>query len=67
MLKGKVKKYDSERGCGIIVDTDSGRQLTVYANDVKLKAGEALNSGIDVTYEIEMKRHENWAVNVEIL
>ena len=67
MLKGKIKKYDSGRGCGIIVDTDSGRKFTVYADDVTLKEGEALNPGIDVTYEIETKRHVNWAVNVQIL
>jgi len=66
-MKGKVKIYDSERGFGIIVDTDSGKHLTLYANNIKLKDGEILNTGQDVVYDIENKRHEHWAVNVEIM
>ena len=67
MLKGKVKEYDSSRGCGIIVNIDSGQQVTVYANNINFKDGETLNEGQEVTYDIEKKRHENWAVNIEIL
>jgi len=65
-MKGKVKIYDSERGCGIIVDAESGKQLVLYANNINLKEGETLNTGQDVTYNIENRRHEHWAVNVEI-
>jgi cold shock CspA family protein len=66
-VKGKVKEFSVDRGCGTIVDSASGRQLIVYANNINLKAGEVLNNGAEVTYDIENKRHEIWAVNVEIL
>ena len=66
MQKGKVKDYDSSRGFGSIIDFATGQCLTVYANYVNLKAGETLNKGQEVVYEIEHKRNENWAVNVKI-
>ena len=66
MSKGKVIEYDSSRGCGVIVDTDTGQQLTVYANYISEK-GEILKEEQDVEYEIESNRPRNWAVNVRIL
>ena len=66
MSKGKVRDYDSSRGCGSIVDLATGQHLTVYANYVTLKEGETLNQGQEVTYDIENKRSENWAINVKI-
>ena len=67
MSKGKVKEYDPNRGCGVIVDSDTGHQLTVYANYIRLKEGETLKKDHEVEYEIENTRHQNWAVNVRIL
>ena len=53
MPRGKVKEYESDRGCGNIVDFDTGQQLTVYANYICLKQGEVLQEGQKVEYEIE--------------
>jgi len=66
MSKGKVKEYDSERGYGIIIDFDTGQQLTVYANYISLKKGEILKKGDEVEYDTEKSRNGNWAVNVKI-
>ena len=67
MPKGKVKEYDANRGCGTVIDFDTGRQLTIYANDINLKKEETLQEGQEVEYELENNRHINWAVNVRIL
>ena len=67
MSKGKVKEYDSNRGYGIIVDSQTGQQLAVYANYINLKKGEILKEGEEVEYEIENNRTRNWAINVKIL
>ena len=65
MAKGKIKEYDSNRGCGTIIASETGQELTVYANNVK--AGENLQKGQEVEFEIENIRHQNWAVNVRLL
>lgn len=65
MPNGKVKEYDGDRGCGSIIDT-TGKLLIVYANYVHLAKGETLTEGQEVSYEIENRRHENWAINVRI-
>ena len=67
MSKGKVKEYDVTRGCGSIIDMITGQQLMVYANFLKLGEGETLNKGQEVAYDIENRRHENWAINVTVL
>lgn len=67
MSKGKVEKYDSSHGCGIIVDSLSGKRLTVYANYIDLKTGETLKEGQEVEYDIENNRPRNWAINVRAL
>ncbi|MFA5261176.1 MAG: cold shock domain-containing protein [Candidatus Omnitrophota bacterium] len=67
MSKGKVKEYDLNRGCGIVVDFDTGQQLTVYANYTSLQEGESLKEGQEVEYEIKNNRHDLWAVNVRVL
>jgi cold shock CspA family protein len=67
MFKGKVKEYDSSRGCGVIVDYQSGQHLTVYANYIDLKKDEILKAGQEVEFDIENNRHRNWAINVTIL
>ena len=41
MSKGQVKTYDASRGLGIIIDSESKCELTVYANYTDLKAGES--------------------------
>jgi len=67
MPNGNVKEYDTGRGCGIIVDSDKGEQLTVYANYICQKDRKILKEGQKVEYEIENNRHQNWAVNVRII
>jgi cold shock CspA family protein len=67
MSKGKVKEYDLKRGYGTIVDFDTGKQLSVYANYVLLKEGEFLKEAQDVEYDIETTRHSSWAINVRII
>ena len=67
MAKGKVQEYNPSRGCGTIIDFDSGQQLIVYANYIILKIGETLKKDQNVEYDIENKRNENWAVNVEVV
>ncbi len=64
MSKGKVKEYDPDRGCGVIIDAESGQRLTVYANYIKLLKGEILHRDQAVEYEIEKNLNKNWAVNV---
>jgi cold shock CspA family protein len=65
VLKGKVKEYNTKRGCGIIEDAETGQQMTIYANYIK--DGDVLLEGQDVEYELETKRNESWAINVKIL
>lgn len=67
MSKGKVKEYSADKGCGVIIDSEIGQPLTVYANYTSLKQGEVLKGGQDVEYEIENNRHGNWAINVKIV
>ena len=67
MPKGKVKEYDLDHGDGIIVDSETGDRLIVYANYVKLKQKKFLREGLVVEYETEDHRHGNWAVNVRII
>ena len=67
MSKGKVKEYNSDRGCGDIIDFETGRQLTVYGNYINLKKNEILKENQEVEYEIENHRGGDWAVNVRIL
>ncbi len=67
MPKGKVKKFNSDQGYGIIIDSRQGQQLAFYANYVNLKEGEVLKEGQAVEYEIENKRKENWAINVRLV
>lgn len=66
MPKGKVKEYNSSRGYGIIIDSDTNRQHTVYANNIILKKGEVLNENQEVSFEIEHHRNDDWAVDVRI-
>jgi cold shock CspA family protein len=65
LSKGKVKEYNTKRGCGIIEDVETGQQMTVYANYIK--DGDILVEGQDVEYELETKRNDSWAINVKIL
>ncbi|MEI7998492.1 MAG: cold shock domain-containing protein [Candidatus Omnitrophota bacterium] len=67
MSRGKVKQYNSQQGYGSIIDSDSGRTLTVYANYIHLQEGAILKGGQEVEYDIECQRNENWAVNVRAL
>jgi cold shock CspA family protein len=67
VAKGKVREYDLERGYGVIIDSDTGQQLTVYANYLHLKKGETLKKDSGVEYEIENERNGPWAVNVRIV
>ena len=60
-----MEEYDANRGCGTVVDSQTGQHLTVYANYVNLQDGEVLRKGQEVEYEIDHSRH--WAVNVGIL
>ena len=66
MPQGKVKEYDSDRGYGSIIDSETGQQITVYANYIRLQDRNNLKKGQDVWYETEKNRHENWAINVRI-
>ena len=66
MLKGKVKEYNPSRGCGTIIDSDTKRPHTVYANNIILKKGETLNENQEVNFEIEHHRNDDWAVDVQI-
>ena len=67
MSKGKVKEYDPNRGYGIIIDFDTGRHFTVYANYINLKEGEMLKEGQEVEYDKESSRHNDSVINVRIL
>ena len=66
MSKGKVKEYDPERGCGVIIDSDSGQRLTVYANFIKLAKGDTLHKDQSVEFEVEKNLNNIWAVNVRL-
>lgn len=67
MCKGTIKDYNEARGYGIITDTETGREYTVYANYILRKEGDLLPRGRKVEYDIENSRHQNWAVNVRVL
>lgn len=66
MSKGKVTEYNSNRGCGRILDSVTGESLVVYANSLDSETGQLLTEGQLVEYEIEYHRSENWAVYVRI-
>lgn len=61
-----MKEYDPDRGCGVVIDQESGQQHNVYANYVFLKAGEELKPGQAVEFEIENNRNRDWVVNLRI-
>ncbi len=65
MSRGRIKEYHASQGYGSIIDTQSGRTLSVYANYVKLQDGQVLTIGQEVEYDIECQRNENWAINVK--
>ena len=65
MSKGIVKEYNPNRGCGIIVDFDTGKHFNVYANYIK--AGEMLKEGQEVEFDKESSRHNDSVINVRIL
>ena len=44
MPKGKAKEYDSNHGCGVIVDSETGQQLTVYTNYINPNNAVQYNS-----------------------
>ena len=67
MSKGKVETYNTDRGYGVIVDSETGQKLTVYSNYTDLKTGETLTEGLEVEYDIESNRHRNFAINVKVL
>lgn len=67
MPKGNVKEYNSNRGFGVIIDSERGELLSVYANYISLKKGETLNEGQAVEYDIEKNPRNNCAVNVRII
>ena len=66
MSKGKVREYDPNRGFGVIIDTETGQQLSVYANYVNLPDGDVLKKDLEVEYEMKNDRHGNWASNVRL-
>ena len=67
MPKGVVKEYNSNCGCGIIVDSETGKNLILYANYIIGRREEMIQEGQFVEYAIEKKRNENWAVNVRFI
>lgn len=67
MPKGKVKEYDPNRGCGTIVDSESGQKLTVYANYIDPKEGRTLKQDQEVEYDIGNSQQKDWALNVRVL
>ena len=67
MPKGKVKEYEPARECGTIIDSDTGEELTVYANYLKLGEGVILKEGQTVEYEIERSRHTSSIRNLRVL
>ncbi|MGE0269451.1 MAG: hypothetical protein AB7S78_13455 [Candidatus Omnitrophota bacterium] len=67
MKKGKVKEYDPNRGCGVVIDQESKQQHNIYANYIFLRAGEELKEGQDVEFEIENNRNRDWVVNLRII
>lgn len=67
MSKGKIKEYHAQQGYGSIIDEQTGQTLSVYANYIKLLAGDVLKPGQEVEYDIERQRNESWAINVRLL
>lgn len=68
MLLGKVKEYDPNRGCGIIIETPGDQEFVVYSNHIYMKRGDSLKAGQTVEFEKKkFNRSEVWAINVKVL
>ncbi len=67
MPQGKMQEYNSDRGHGIILDSETNQPIDVYANYIDLKPGQVLKEGQDVEYDILNNRSSNLAINVRIL
>lgn len=64
---GTVREYDTPRGFGVIVDSETGNCFTVYANYTSLKEGEHLRAGQAVEFDAENFNNNKWAINVKVL
>ncbi len=53
MSIGTVLEYFPLRGFGSILDSQTGRTLPVYANDVLLIKGDCLKKGNEVELDLE--------------
>ncbi len=62
-----MQEYNSDRGHGIILDSETNQPIDVYANYIDLKPGQVLKEGQDVEYDILNNRSSNLAINVRIL
>lgn len=67
MPLGKVKEYDVNRGCGIIIEIPGEEEFVVYANYVYMKRGDSLKAGQNVEFEKQRQRSAVWAVNVKVV
>jgi len=68
MARGKIKFYELERGYGAVIDDETGRKITVYANDIVAKEDkEKLIEGQIVEFDIENNRNNDRAVNVRVI
>ena len=67
MARGLVKEYSSDRGYGVIVDVQTGWQLMVYSDHLRLIKEGILRVGQFVEFDYEKNSERDSATNVRII
>ena len=67
MAVGRVIEYNAESGVGIIMDNQTGWQVSVYKKNILLAPGEILYRGQNVQYECAADQHSAGAINVKVI
>lgn len=65
MVKGIVKKYIQEKGCGFIAG-DDGKSVFVHQSNIKMDGYRFLEEGQVVTFDLEQNEKGYNALNVEV-
>ena len=65
-MKGKVKKFNNEKGYGFI-KTDDGKDLFFHYSELQMDGFKTINAGQSVEFEIVETEKGLRAVNIKII
>lgn len=65
-MKGKVKKFNNEKGYGFI-KTDDGKDLFFHYSELQMEGFKTVNTGQSVEFEVVETEKGLRAVNIKVL